>query len=253
MDKNKLGQIKLDPLSVDKTSAIPKSPKQSTFKKSFEQSTKQIVPSHLPGFPQNRPISEEISVPSSSKKTPLKQNIKISLKPISNNPRPKFTQTLQPTQSDPLEDFKSPGDKPSKLKQKFKTAKLTEMKFSHKVAEIPIRVTNRRPTQIENNDKEPVKLEKANILLLGELAKAKKFENPAIYDQKRRNLARDQEVDSEKNEGDETIKEMLPESSFITVHSSRVTKKTHSTHLSLSILLDLLMTLNPTSLTGDQS
>jgi len=80
-------------------------------------------------------------------------------------------------------------------------------------------------------------INKNSIVFNGELIKSKKFESPALYEQKIRTFGKEgtNSGDQEISKADEDeINEILPEPSFLGLHSSRIGKKTHSTHISLT-------------------
>jgi len=237
VDKNKLSHVKLDPLSIEKSHSSQKSPPRpvQNFKKSIEIPPKIGGPTHPVALLSGRPTSEEQAKIILANKLHSKQVFKPNLKPLGERQRSRFVQTLQPTRSEQLEDLKSPN-KESKLKMKFKTAKLTEQDISKQIKEIPSKFAPNKEGPSDTDQKvKPRKKNRTALLLYGELALAKKFESPALYEQKMRSLNKDADFESEKNEADETIKEMI-ENSFNNLGSSRVTKKTHShsTHLSWS-------------------
>lgn len=138
MDKNKLSHVKLDPLSIEKSHSSQKSPPRpvQNFKKSIEIPPKIGGPTHPVALLSGRPTSEEQAKIILANKLHSKQVFKPNLKPLGERQRSRFVQTLQPTRSEQLEDLKSPN-KESKLKMKFKTAKLTEQDISKQIKEIP--------------------------------------------------------------------------------------------------------------------
>jgi hypothetical protein len=223
VDKSKLSQIKLDPLSVEKGSGHQKSPRNLAVKKSIEVSAKHLIANTAAGFNFNRPNSEELATGNISNKIlSSKQVLLPNLKSKNKNKGPSFIQTLQPTRTEKLDDHTSPSAKESRIKQKFKSAQKTEKDLQQQIVPHPDEPLIKKSSISESKD--DLRANKKILL------QARKYDSLATYEQKMRNLRLDE---SDKNDADETIKEMLPESSFITLHSSRV-KKTHSTHLSLS-------------------